>query len=44
LLATIEDAEVIRKILTHLNLSLEAPQPAPAQQLDWLAGLAGGAE
>ena len=38
LLATIEDAEVIRKILTHLNLPLEPPPPAPARQLDWLTG------
>jgi hypothetical protein len=44
LLATIEDAEVIRKILTHLNLPVEPPKPAPAPQLDWFAGFAGRAE
>jgi hypothetical protein len=40
LLATIEDPEVIAKILAHLDLPLAPPQPAPAQDPDWLPGFA----
>ena len=29
-LATIEDSAVIRRILTHLGLSMEAGEPSPA--------------
>ena len=31
LISMIEDREVIRKILTHLNLPSELPVPAPAR-------------
>jgi hypothetical protein len=44
LLATIEDAEVIAKILRHLELPADPPEPTPARALDWLPGIAAGAE
>lgn len=40
LLATIEDRVVIEKILTHLGLPIEVPQPAPARH-EMLGGGAG---
>lgn len=40
LLATIEDAEVIAKILRHLNLPVEAPRPSPPRDIAWLPGVA----
>jgi hypothetical protein len=44
LLATIEDPEVVAKILAHLDLPIEAPEPSPARSLDWLPGFVVGAE
>jgi hypothetical protein len=44
LLATIEDPEVIAKILRHLELPEGAPEPAPARALDWLPGVDVGTE
>ncbi len=44
LLATIEDPELIAKILRHLELPEDAPEPAPARALDWLPGFVAGTE
>jgi len=41
LLATIEDAAVITRILTHLGLSLESGEPAPAHPPPDIDGVAG---
>jgi len=40
LLATIEDTEVVAKILAHLNLPIDPPEPSPVRDLDWLPGFA----
>jgi hypothetical protein len=39
LIATITDAAVIDKILTHLGLPTEPPAPTPAKLIDWLPGI-----
>jgi hypothetical protein len=39
-----EDPEVIAKILSHLELPVDPPEPAPARSLDWLPGFAVGTE
>jgi hypothetical protein len=44
LLATIEDPELIGKILRHLDLPVNPPEPTPARSLDWLPGFAIGTE
>jgi hypothetical protein len=38
-IATIEDREVIEKILRHLEVPLDPPVPAPARRADWLPGV-----
>ena len=38
LLATIDDREVIEKILRHLGLPVDPPLPTPARDPPWLAG------
>ncbi|MBI3784113.1 MAG: hypothetical protein HY270_12005 [Deltaproteobacteria bacterium] len=38
-LATIETRAIVEKILRHLSLPVEAPQPAPARVAGWLPGV-----
>ena len=38
LIATIDDREVIEKILRHLGLPVDPPVPTPARDPPWLAG------
>jgi hypothetical protein len=44
LLATIEDPELMGKILRHLELPVNPPEPTPARSLDWLPGSVAGAD
>jgi len=44
LLATIEDRAVVEKILTHLGLPVDLPQPAAARTPEWLHASAGEGE
>jgi hypothetical protein len=44
LLATIEHPEVIAKILKHLKLPVDPPEPTSARSLDWLPGFAIGTD
>jgi uncharacterized protein YbaR (Trm112 family) len=44
LVATVEQAGVIEKILAHLGLPLELPTPAPARSTECLPGVLSGAE
>lgn len=39
LLATIEDRATVEKILTHLGLPVELPQPSAARTPAWLPGV-----
>jgi hypothetical protein len=39
LLATIEDRAVVEKILTHLGLPVDLPQPSAARTPEWLPGV-----
>jgi hypothetical protein len=39
LLATIEDRAVVEKILTHLGLPVDPPQPSAARTPAWLPGV-----
>jgi hypothetical protein len=38
-LATIEDPAVVRRILSHLGIPSECPQPLPARSPPWAMGL-----
>jgi hypothetical protein len=38
-LASIEDPAVVRKILSHLGIPSECPQPLPARSPPWEMGL-----
>ena len=42
LLATIDDREVIEKILRHLGLPVDPPLPTPARDPPWLGGALAG--
>jgi hypothetical protein len=44
LLATIEDRTVVEKILTHLGLPVDLPQPSAARTPAWLPGVRAGAD
>ena len=44
LLATIEDRAVVEKILTHLGLPVDLPQPSAARTPEWLPGVRAAAD
>jgi hypothetical protein len=44
LLATIEDRAVVEKILTHLGLPVDPPQPSAARTPEWLPGVRDAAD
>jgi len=44
LVATIENRDVIERILAHLGLPVDVPTPAPARSTEWLPGVLSGPE
>ena len=44
MLATIQDRAVVEKILTHLGLPVDLPQPAAARTPAWLPGVRDAAD